>query len=249
MTDVPMTLARYRAQRQEAPAPERRPTCDRCWKARVTCFCHLVRPFAAPIEFVMLQHFTEYRNPIATGRMAHLSLTNSRLIPGYHFGGNAEVDALLASPGHRNLMLFPRRDAAPLDEVLEASLARDAEPLRLWVIDSKWGHVPKILRQSPEVRDLPATAFVPAAASRFCVRTQPDPACLSTIEAIYAVLTRRAELAGDGDVRHEPMIEVFRHLVSQQLGFCDRDDDTRHAVAKRKRREKRELKGKEEFRW
>ncbi len=248
MSEDRMTLARYLARRQVPAAPERRPTCHRCLKAMTTCYCRFLRPFEAPIEFVMLQNPSEYGNPIATARMVQLSLTNSKVIVGYDFGGNVEVEALLEAPGRRNVMLFPRKDAAPLDEVLASSLAPDAEPLRLWVIDAKWSHVPKILRLSPLVRQLPATAFVPVAPSRFCVKTQPAAACLSTVEAIHAVLARRAELAGDRDARHEPMIEAFRHLVSQQLGFCDRDDDTRHSEAKRKRREKRESKGKEEFR-
>lgn len=249
MTDARMTLTKYLASKQAPVTLERRPTCDRCWKASVACYCHLVQPFEAPIEFILLQHWTEYRNPIATARMAHLSMTNSEMIAGYHFGGNERVETLLSTPGYRDVMLYPRPDAAPLDHVLAESLAPGADPLRLWVIDAKWSHVPKMLRMSPLVRALPATAFVPAAPSRFCVRTQPDPACVSTVEAIHAVLARRAELAGGNDDRHEGMIRVFRHLVSQQLGFCDRDDDTRHAVAKRLRREKRERKGKEEFRW
>jgi DTW domain-containing protein YfiP len=239
VTDGRMTLAQYLARRAAAQVPERRPTCERCRKALTTCYCHLLRPYAAPIEFVILQHPGEARNPIATARMAHLSMTNSRMIVGYHFDGNAQVESLLRAPERRNVMLYPRPDAEPLDDVLSEALAPSAEPLVLWVLDAKWSHVAKMMRLSPSVKALPATAFAPQAPSRFCVRTQPDRTCLSTVEAIHAVLARRAQLAGDGDTRHEGMIEVFRHLVSQQLGFCDRDDDMRHASAKRLRRERR----------
>ncbi len=238
MTDDRMTLAKYLARRSPPQTLERRPTCGRCWKAAVTCYCHLVKPFVSPIQFVILQNPSEWGNPIATARMAHLSMTNSEVVVGYNFGDDARVESLLSAPGCRNVMLFPRRDALPLEDVLETAAAPDAERLVLWVLDCKWSHTSKIMRLSPSVAKLPATAFVPDAPSRFCVRTQPGPACVSTVEAIHAVLARRAALAGDGDVRHDGMLEVFRHLVSQQLGFCDRDDDTRHSEAKRKRRQK-----------
>lgn len=249
MTDVKMTLEKFLARRQPPVLLERRPSCDQCWKALVTCYCHLLRPFTSPISFVILQHPEEYRNPIATARMAQLSMTNSVMIGGRNFEGNPKVEALLRTPGRRNVILYPRSDAQPLDDVLEEANEPNAEPLVLWVIDSKWTHVNKMMRYSPTVRQLPATAFVPAAPSRFTVREQPRPSYVSTVEAIHAVLIRRAALAGDGDVRHESMIEIFRYLVSQQLGFADRDDDTRHSESKRKRREKRARLGLEPNPW
>jgi galactokinase len=52
MTDGRMTLATYLERRSAMTPMARRPTCERCWKAVSTCYCHLVRPYVAPIEFV-----------------------------------------------------------------------------------------------------------------------------------------------------------------------------------------------------
>jgi DTW domain-containing protein YfiP len=235
---APITLAEFLARRASALPPPPRLTCPRCWKALPTCYCHVLQPFAAAIELVILQHQDEAKNSIATARMAHLSITNSRLIIGNAFDGDARVDRLLARPGARNVMLYPRADAEPLDSVLETSLAPDAEPLVLWVIDAKWSHVPKMLRFSPNVRALPATAFVPSRTSRFRIRRQPDAKCLSTIEAIHTVLDRHAALRGATERPHDSLLDVFQHLVTQQLGFCDWQTESRHAAGKRRRIER-----------
>jgi DTW domain-containing protein YfiP len=232
------TVADYLARRAAAAEPAPRPTCPRCWKAVPTCYCHVLRPFAAPVEFVILQHNYEAKNSIATARMAHLSLTNSRLVIGRDFDGDARVDRLLAEPGRRNVLLYPRADAEPLDDVLAASLPPGAEPLVLWVLDAKWSHAPKMLRLSPAVRALPATAFVPVQESRFRIRKQPNAKCLSTIEAIHTVIDRHAALAGHAGREHDALLDVFQHLVLQQLDFCDWERESRHAASKRRRHER-----------
>lgn len=241
MTEQRLTLREFLARRVLPTIPSARPSCAQCWKAASTCYCHMLNPFPAPIEIVILQHPDEARNPIATARMAHLSITNSKLIIGRSFEGDARVDSLLQAPGRRNVMLYPRPDALPLDDVLAASAgpAPAAGPLTLWVIDAKWAQVNKMLRFSPAVSALPATAFVPEKASRFRVRMQPKPACLSTIEAIYTVLDHHAKITGSGVKDHDALLEVFHHLVRQQLGFCDFEADSRHAESQKRRRDRR----------
>jgi DTW domain-containing protein YfiP len=170
--------------------------------------------------------------------MAHLSMKNSHLVIGKEFEGHARVERLLHREDCSNVMLYPRADAKPLDDVLAASRERSGKRLVLWVLDAKWSQVPKMLRLSPAVRDLPATAFKPEQASRFRIRRQPDAACLSTVEAIHAVLERQRVLADSEQRDHDGMIEVFKHLVSQQLGFCDWQSESRHAAACRRRKER-----------
>jgi DTW domain-containing protein YfiP len=209
-----------------------RPTCPRCRKAQRTCYCHVLRPFTPPVDFVILQHYDEARNAIATARMAHLTLNDSRLLMDNHFGGDPRVDALIARTDVRNVLLYPGRDAEPLAAVIAAP---DPRPPVFWVLDAKWSKVPKMLRLSPNVRALPMASFTPERASGFQpVRRQPAPACVSTIEAIHQVIDQVLRFRGDPSRAHDALLEVFQHFVRQQIDFVN-PHDQRHAAARERR--------------
>lgn len=233
-----MDIKDYLARRAAATQlPTLRPTCPQCRKALVTCYCHKLRPFQAPAPFIILQHEYEARNPIATARMAHLSLTNSQLFVGRHFDGHRQIDSLIADPTYDNYMLFLHRDARDLDEVIASE-----RPARFWVLDAKWAQVPKMLRLSPNVRSLPMVKFSPGQPSCFQIRRQPHPNCLSTIESIHFVIERYLQVRGLASSDHHALWDVFHHLIQQQLSFVDSEHDTRHEAAKSLRRERRRLK-------
>lgn len=183
---------------------------------------------------MILQHYDEARNAIATARMAHLSMTNSRLIVGNHFGDDAAVNALIADTSQRNVVLYPKKNALPIEQVFADEAAGDSRPLVFWVLDAKWSKVPKMLRLSPNVCSLPMVAFSPQCQSRFQIRRQPHPACLSTIEAIHAVIDRYVSVRQVVGVDHQALLDVFQFFVDQQLAFVSADDK-RHAAAKQKR--------------
>lgn len=234
-----MNLEEFNARRAaRAAVPTPRTTCPRCRKAVATCYCHLVKPFESPVAFVILQHSDEARNAIATARMAHLSLTNSQLFTDRSFAGHRAVDALIADTSVRNFILYPSLDATPLDSLLApagAGIETDDRPVVLWVLDAKWSQVPKMLRLSPNVRSLPKTAFTPERPSRFQIRKQPRPSYLSTIECMHYVIDRQQQLRGGVGSAHHALIEVFQHLVTQQLSFVDVENDKRHRVAQARR--------------
>jgi len=204
----------------------------------VTCYCHLLRPFESPVAFVILQHSDEARNAIATARMAHLSMTNSRLFMDRSFAGNADVNALIADPSVRNYMLYPSLDATPVERLIDAAPGSDMpdpRPLVFWILDAKWSQVPKMLRLSPNVRTLPKVAFDPDRPSRFRIRKQPRPSYLSTIECIHTVIERFQEARGIESRAHDSLLDVFQYFVEQQLGFVDVEKDMRHRAAKMRR--------------
>lgn len=231
-----MNLSDYRARRAALADPAPRPTCSRCWKALPTCYCGALVPFAAPIEFVILQNFREARNAIATARMAHLSLTNSRLVVANEFKEHALVNELISAPGRRNVLLYPGAQSTPLADFLAVA---DPRPPVFWVLDAKWSQVPKMLRLSPNVRALPMVAFSPERASTFQIRRQPDPACVSTIEAIYLVIDKYLKSRGETGTEHQALLDAFDFLVQQQLGFVDVENDMRHRAAKSRRQARR----------
>jgi DTW domain-containing protein YfiP len=194
-----------------------------------------VRPFTSPVPFVILQHLAEARNSIATARMTHASIKNCELITGTRFEHDARVNELLADSRRRNVLLFPRPGAAGLDQFL----AQEPNPV-FWVIDAKWAQVPKMLRFSPNVRALEAVAFEPPGESIFSsIRTQPHAGCLSTLEAVFHVIDCVKRHRREAGTEHHALLDVFRHLVRQQLEFV-RLDVRRHGAARALRRLSRE---------
>jgi len=227
-----MNIQEYLSRRNAITEQSHRVTCRNCWKAIATCFCAEIRPFESPIPFVIVQHLHEARNPIATGRMAHLSITNSKLIIDNKFSNNRTVEALIADRGTRNLMLYPSPNAAPIEQILaETTAAPNSQPPTFWILDTIWSHVNKMLRLSPALRSIPMVQFKPDSASRFQIRQQPDPECLSTIESIYLVIDRFLKHQQSQSTDHHALIDVFQYMVQQQIRFVSEKNNRRHLMS------------------
>ena len=253
-----MNIEEYKARRASLVEPIYRETCPKCWKAIPTCFCAKLRPFTSPVSFVIIQHLDEARNPIATARMAHLSITNSKLIMDNDFSDNKDVCNLILNTQYRNIILYPSPDAMPIEQLFSESAPsidscvpttteQDTRPLVFWVLDTTWSHVPKMLRLSPSLRSIPMVKFTPEGASRFQIRKQPNPHCLSTIESIYLVIERFLKHHNLKMTEHQALIEVFQFMVEQQIEYGRIKNNTRHqatraARAARARKKKNAMK-------
>jgi DTW domain-containing protein YfiP len=216
-----------------------RPYCPRCRKALPTCYCVALRPFVAPVSFVILQHPAEARNPIATARMAHLSITNSELIAAPTFERHPRVESLLHDPGRRNVLLYPAPHAVALESVLDNARDDGGDAPTFWLLDAKWGHVPAMLRHSPTILTMPVARFAPPAGSRFQIRKQPRPHCLSTLETVHYVISLVRERLGDPSRTHDALLETFRYLVDQQLAYAASAVVSRHQASQLARAAKR----------
>jgi DTW domain-containing protein YfiP len=219
LTISSINLDQYLAKRARHNNPARRPTCAKCWKCLPTCYCAELKPFVSPLSFVIVQHLDEARNPIATARMAHLSILNSKLIMDKDFPANNEVDALLKNPGVENVMLYPGIDADSLESLLNKPTESSTRPPVFWILDTTWSHTSKMLRLSPSLKAMRKIKFEPDMSSQFQVRRQPNPKCLSTIESIYLVIERWRKLHDQNFADHQSLLKVFQYMVNQQLEF------------------------------
>lgn len=170
--------------------------------------------------------------PIGTARMAHLALAGSRLLDGIAFDDDPRLTDLFAAdavaPGSV-AVLFPGPEARTLDAW------PTAPPTKLVVLDGTWHQAGKLLRENPRLAALPRLAFMPAAPGRYRIRKEPRDECLSTIEAIGAVLTVLEHDAALG----EALLRPFDAMVEAQLEHAARarhpeqrhdDNDTAGAV-------------------
>ncbi|MGZ3688386.1 MAG: tRNA-uridine aminocarboxypropyltransferase [Bdellovibrionota bacterium] len=194
-----------------------RPLCPRCLKSLITCYCGRLQPFRTNLMLILLQHPLERKKAIGTARMTHLSIPGSRLICGKEFTQDREVNALIEDSGNHCVVLFPGPSAHHLCDQRGAPATSWYPPekrLVIFVIDGTWMCAKRMIRMSPNLAALPRISFDSDRLSEYRIRKQPEPHCLSTIEAVYRIL----ELL-DPDADREALLDVFRSMVNQQVEF------------------------------
>ena len=195
------------------PSSPRRATCAACLRARSACICRWVRPLAAPVELLVLQHPLEVANAKNSARLLHLSVAGSVLEVGEAFDA-ARLDALLHAGGRQPVLLYPDTPDAP------ASLPLP-EPgrIRLVVLDATWRKSRKMLYLNPALQQLPRLALRDMPASNYRIRKAHAPDQLSTLEAAAHAL---GQLDG-APARYAPLFEAFAGFVGQQAAFLPPD--------------------------
>jgi len=139
-------------------------------------------------RIVLLMHPKEHRHQkCTTGRLTCLNLANSQIIPGIRFDDDASVRSLVQDPANCPVLLYPGPHAMSVDDRrLAAFVGR--RRLVVFLLDATWHCARTMARQSPSLLGLPRLAIHPSAPSRFLIKHQPAPWCLSTIEAVHELL-------------------------------------------------------------
>ncbi|MDP3238708.1 MAG: tRNA-uridine aminocarboxypropyltransferase [Myxococcales bacterium] len=206
----------------EAPVTEHRELCLTCRRPRLVCWCDAVTKVPSKTHVVFIQHPREFRVPVSTCRMAHLSLPNSELHVALTATGTPALEAVCARPG--TAVLFPTEDALDADSI-------EVPPETLVVIDGTWSNARKVVINCPLLSKLPRVAFRPDAPSRYRIRAEPDDAFVSTIEATAIVLEKLERAPG----RFRPILTAFDAMVERQLDYANSNEhQTRHVRAKKR---------------
>jgi DTW domain-containing protein YfiP len=200
--------------------------CKSCVQPKGYCYCGEILPFDPKIEFAILIHPIEQRRRIATGRMAHLSLKGSHLIPGHDYTDSVRVNALIENPKNQCFILFPGPASANLtvlDQNARADLFQKNKKPVLFVIDGTWATARKTMRVSENLKKLPRICFSPEKPSHFRVRKQPKPECVSTLEAIHHTIELLSPALGLDQTRrdHDRLLKTFDWLVEKQIQTYD----------------------------
>lgn len=144
----------------------------------------------------MLQHPAEEKRCLRTVPMLKLGLERDRfrLFKGKKFPlprHSADLDAVLDDP--RSLLLYPSRDAVPLEDVDPAG-----GPYNLVLLDGTWPQAKAIYVCSQRLHAMRQVKLLATGHSSYIIRTQPTEGCLSTLETAaraLAVLERDASYA------------------------------------------------------
>jgi DTW domain-containing protein YfiP len=182
--------------------------CYRCRRAQVVCLCGELPTLETRTRIVFLQHEDEAWNRIGTARLAHLSLVNSLLVEGFEFDRDPRLGEALAEPGRQRALLFPSHDAVELGP-------RDpsAPPLDLVVVDGTWSQAKGVVKKTRALRELPRVKLPKGERSRYRIRREPRPECLSTVEAAVRAL---GILEGEPE-RLAPLLEAFDRMIDRQI--------------------------------
>lgn len=207
--------------------------CYRCFWPQPLCWCASLRPMPTRTRFVFLMHPKEFKEEKAgTGRLTHLCLPNSELHMGTSFDEDESVQALLGDPANLCVLLYPGVGALNLsepnaigltdsnpDRFTLSSLRTELQSRRLVVLllDGTWSGARKMLRQSLSLQRLPRIMFTPTAPSRYVIKQQPQPGCLSTLEATHELLTVLARLDLDRYEDPTQLHDIFERMQRFQI--------------------------------
>jgi DTW domain-containing protein YfiP len=211
-----------------------RTMCYRCNWPQQHCWCGSIAPMATRTKFVFLLHPYEFKRVKAnTGRLTHLSLADSELHMGIGFDEHERVQEILADPGHHCVLLYPGRTALDLSELgagsgglgatgdgaaLEALRGQlETQRLVVFLLDGTWRTVRPMLRTSLSLQRLPQVMFSAAAPSRYVIKRQPKPGCLSTLEATHELLVALDRAGLDRYERPLQLLDLFQRMQDFQL--------------------------------
>ena len=196
--------------------------CPACFRPLSSCYCKYIEKITTDVHFVFLMHPKEaYHQKTGTGRLAHLTLTDSEIIIGIDFTNNTKVKELLSSSDYFPLLLYPDKKAWTATSINEENLTlkekKGNRKLLVFVIDATWFFAKKILRLSPNIYNLPKISFEGKYLSQFEFKTQPAPECVSTIESCYYLLNELAAAKVIVPVNTAPLMNIFKRMVKFQI--------------------------------
>lgn len=182
-----------------------RPSCRRCRKPAPVCICARVPRVANRTPVILLQHPKERDHPFGTARFAELAL--ERVEVAVHEGLGRRPSPLGPLPPGTGV-IYPRPEAPLLGDAPES-------PRALLFLDGTWAQSRTLHRINPALHTLPHYRLQPSVPSRYQIRGEPGPHCVSTVEAIAEALSMmEPDLTG-----LDELIAAFEHMIAQQLDY------------------------------
>lgn len=225
----------------EAPTPSprlgpfsgHRPRCLRCLRPQLRCICGLLPRVRNQTPITVVQHPRERFHPFGTAPLATLGIEDCELIVAWSNGGwgtrrpprsalpgedgglssvawRASQASGLPGFGPNTWLLYPGPGAPLVSEL-------STRPSRLVVLDGTWHHARSLLRDHEVLRQLPRVRLGPTAPSRYRIRREPAPECLSTIEAIVAAL----RVLEPATPYLDRLLRAFDLMIDQQVYTLD----------------------------
>jgi DTW domain-containing protein YfiP len=139
---------------------------------------------------------------------------------GTSFDEHEAVQEVLQDQKNYCVLLYPGKTATNLSDpaqipTLNAQI--DQRRLVVILIDATWRGARKIHRLSPSLQRLPRIKFVPTTPSRYVIKKQPRPDCLSTLEATHELLLVLEQTGLDRYPLPAQLLDVFQRMQAFQI--------------------------------
>lgn len=170
-----------------------RSECKKCLRPTRACFCEFITRVHTDAKIVILMHPTEMKKGhVGTGRLAHLSLTNSQIIVDKDFDSNSQFNKLISDNTFSHYVLYPSEN--PLDLNCKTTQQQyQRKPALIFIIDATWPRAKKMFKNTTKLHRLSQISFKLDAKSLFTIKQQPTSDCLSTIESVLHLLNMLKE--------------------------------------------------------
>lgn len=203
---------------QAAAGAPHREKCYRCMRPKAQCLCPAEPPMALRTKIVLLMHLKELRRTKCnTGRLAAINIAGAEIITGVCFEDDPRVDALLRDPGNLCALLYPGEDATDLSAGRLPADWLGGKRLVVFLLDATWSCAGTMAKENPRLMALPRLMFRPAAGSRYVIKKQPAPWCLSTLEAVHELLLALESSGLDEYPDKERLLRAFDAMQAHQV--------------------------------
>ena len=184
----------------------------------ITCICKHINALQTKTRFIILMHPKEYKKERnGTGRMTKLQLENSEIIVGVDFTKNKRVNELLKNSA--SFLLYPGNDSFNLSTRKSAEVnSFMGDHANIFILDGTWPCARKMIKLSKNLQALKRVSFDNTIKSKFIIKQQPEPLCLSTIESVFTVLN----LLNKSGVEHsetKDFLLPFEKMIENQVEF------------------------------
>jgi DTW domain-containing protein YfiP len=200
-----------------------RQLCYRCFRPKKNCLCSDINAFDTRTRFVILMHPKEARKvKLGTGRLTHLCLKNSEILLGVDFTEDQRINRLIKDPANYPVILYPGENSTDISEFPFPDSDADQKKILVFVVDASWTLAKKMLKLSTNLHDLPKIHFRPQGPSRYVIKQQPHPNCLSTIESVYFLL-QELDKRGMEECRkkHHFLLEHLEKICRHQQEYTE----------------------------
>jgi DTW domain-containing protein YfiP len=183
--------------------------CPHCRLHTDLCACSLLAPIEVATQILLVTHKLENQKATNTGHLAVQCLKGARLC----LRGRKDLpdDPVVWAQGKTPLLLFPCRDALPL-EVWRAAQTGKEQAITLIVPDGTWRQANRVRRRVPGLAAVQAVGLPSPQPSHYRLRRTHLGNRLATFEAIAVAL---GILEGPAIAAH--LLHVFRAVVDRAL--------------------------------
>lgn len=163
-----------------------------------SCVCPHINSIQTKTRFIILMHPMEYKKEKnGTGRITNLQLKNSEIIVGVDFSHNKRVNDIIDKKEVASYLLYPGKESFNLSSRKKSEIVSSmSNNPHIFILDGTWPCARKMLKLSKNLQNLKRVSFDNSIKSKFIIKQQPNPLCLSSIESVYTVLNllKQAEL-------------------------------------------------------